>query len=119
MTLSGWPSGSLPGVVLRSLRRRPPRVCVLIDTSGSVSDAELGSAILEVAAITRAVGGRRDLVTAPSCHAAAQVAMALCRAEGIAMRGGGGTDLRAGFASTLRADPRPDVIVVLTDGQTP
>lgn len=49
-------SAGLPGVVLPSLRRRPPRVSVIIDTSGSVSDAELGSALREVAAISRAVG---------------------------------------------------------------
>jgi predicted metal-dependent peptidase len=112
-------SASLPGVVLPSLRRRPPRVCVVIDTSGSVSDEELGSAILEVAAIGRAVGGRRDLVTVLPCDAAARVAYPLCRAEGIPLVGGGGTDLRAGFAKALRTRPRPDVIVVLTDGQTP
>jgi hypothetical protein len=76
-------SASLPGVVLPSLRRRPPRVCVVIDTSGSVSDAELGSALLEVAAISRAVGGRRDLVSVVPCDAAARVAHPLCRAEGI------------------------------------
>jgi predicted metal-dependent peptidase len=112
-------SASLPGVVLPSLRRRPPRVCVIIDTSGSVSDAELGSAILEVAAISRAVGGRRDLVSVLSCDAAAGVAHPLCRAEGIPLLGGGGTDLREGFAKAQRSNPRPDVIVVLTDGQTP
>ncbi|HEY5855069.1 MAG TPA: hypothetical protein VIW24_13695, partial [Aldersonia sp.] len=33
--------------------------------------------------------------------------------------GGGGTDLRTGFAKALRARPRPDVLVVLTDGQSP
>ncbi|CAL9335867.1 hypothetical protein SUDANB70_00173 [Streptomyces sp. enrichment culture] len=54
-------SSSVPGAVLPSLRRTPPRVSVVIDTSGSVSDGELGSALLEVAAISRAVGGRRDL----------------------------------------------------------
>ncbi|GIG62674.1 hypothetical protein Lfu02_70460 [Longispora fulva] len=112
-------AASLPGVVLPSLRRRPPRVCVVIDTSGSVSDAELGSALLEVAAISRSVGGRRDLLSVLSCDAASHVADPLCRAEGIALLGGGGTDLRAGFATALRANPRPDVIVVLTDGQTP
>jgi predicted metal-dependent peptidase len=105
--------------VLPSLRRKPPRVCVVIDTSGSVSDAELGSAILEVAAIGRAVGGRRDLVTVLPCDAAARVAYPLCRAEGIPLLGGGGTDLRTGFAKALRTSPRPDAIVVLTDGQTP
>ncbi|MFC8259657.1 VWA-like domain-containing protein [Streptomyces sp. NPDC057291] len=112
-------SAGVPGAVLPSLRRRPPRVCVVIDTSGSVSDAELGSALLEVAAISRAVGGRRDLITVLPCDAAARIVHPLCRGEGIPLMGGGGTDLRTGFAKALRAQPRPDVIVVLTDGQTP
>lgn len=112
-------SASLPGVVLPGLRRRPPRVSVIIDTSGSVSDAELGSALLEVAAIARAVGGRRDLVSVVSCDAAARAVHPLCRAEGIPLLGGGGTDLRSGFTKVLRSRPQPDVIVVLTDGQTP
>ncbi|MFD3919391.1 VWA-like domain-containing protein [Streptomyces sp. NPDC058595] len=112
-------SAGLPGVVLPSLRRRPPRVAVIIDTSGSVSDDELGSALLEVAAISRAVGGRRDLVSVLPCDAAARLVHPLCRAAGIPLVGGGGTDLRAGFAKVLRTGPRPDVVVVLTDGQTP
>ncbi|MEU1010307.1 VWA-like domain-containing protein [Streptomyces sp. NPDC005890] len=112
-------SAGIPGVLLPSLRRTPPHVCVVIDTSGSVSDAELGSALLEVAAISRAVGGRRDLVSVVSCDAAAGVAVPLCRAENIELLGGGGTDLRSGFARALRSRPRPDVIVALTDGQTP
>ncbi|MFI6638722.1 VWA-like domain-containing protein [Streptomyces sp. NPDC050504] len=112
-------SASVPGAVLPSLRRRPPRVSVVIDTSGSVSDAELGSALLEVAAISRAVGGRRDLVNVLPCDAAARVVHPLCRAEGIPLVGGGGTDLRAGFERALRSPNRPDVIVALTDGQTP
>ncbi|GAB3802577.1 hypothetical protein GCM10027605_22540 [Micromonospora zhanjiangensis] len=74
-------SAGLPGVVLPALRRRPPRVCVVVDTSGSVSDAELGSALLEVAAIGRALGGRRDLVSVLSCDVAAGAARRLCRAE--------------------------------------
>ncbi|MER7758663.1 VWA-like domain-containing protein [Streptomyces sp. NPDC097619] len=112
-------SAAVPGAVLPGLRRTPPRVCVVIDTSGSVSDAELGSALLEVAAIVRAVGGRRDLVSVISCDAAAGIAVPLCRAESLELIGGGGTDLRSGFARALRARPRPDVIVALTDGQTP
>ncbi|WP_306323087.1 MULTISPECIES: VWA-like domain-containing protein [unclassified Streptomyces] len=112
-------SASLPRVVLPSLRRDPPRVCVVIDTSGSVSDAELGGALLEVAAIARAVGGRRDLVSVVSCDAAAGVAVPLCRAESLELVGGGGTDLRSGFAGAVRGARRPDVIVALTDGQTP
>lgn len=110
-------SAALRGVVLPSLRRTPPRVSVVIDTSGSVSDTELGSALLEVAAISRAVGRRRDLITVLSCDAATRVVHPLCRAEDIPLHGGGGTDLRTGFDRALRS--RPDVVVALTDGQTP
>lgn len=112
-------SAGVPGVILPSLRHQPPRVRLVIDTSGSVSDAELGSAILEVAAITRAVGGRRDLVSVVPCDAAAGMVHPLCRTEEIPLVGGGGTDLRTGFACAVRTHPRPDVIVILTDGQTP
>jgi len=63
--------------------------------------------------------GRRDLVSVLPCDAAARVVHPLCRAEEIPLIGGGGTDLRSGFARALRARPRPDVIVALTDGQTP
>jgi predicted metal-dependent peptidase len=115
----GRRSAALPGVVLPARRRHLPRIAVVVDTSASVSDEELGSALLEVAAIGRAVGGRRDLVSVISCDAAARVAHPLCRAEGIPLVGGGGTDLREGFATALAARPRPDVVVVLTDGQTP
>ena len=112
-------SASLPGIVLPSLRRRPPRVSVIVDTSGSVSDAELGSAILEIAGIARALGGRRDLVSVLSCDAAAHLTHPLCRGEQIPLVGGGGTNLRTGFVKVLRTNPVPDVIVALTDGQTP
>ncbi|MET8651339.1 vWA domain-containing protein [Nocardia aurea] len=112
-------SAGVPGAVLPSLRRTPPRVSVIIDTSGSVSDVELGSALLEVTAICRVVGLGRGQVTVLSCDAAARIAHPLCAAEGIPLIGGGGTDLRTGFAEALRAANRPDVVVVLTDGQTP
>ncbi|MEV0899064.1 VWA-like domain-containing protein [Actinoplanes sp. NPDC049802] len=112
-------SSSLPKVVLPSLRRNPPRVGVVIDTSGSVSDTELGSALLEVAAIVRAVGGRRDLVRVVACDATAHLSAPIRAAAGIELIGGGGTDLRTGFTRALSARPAPDVVVVLTDGQTP
>ncbi|MBL0886254.1 vWA domain-containing protein [Myceligenerans indicum] len=111
-------SSALAGVVLPSLRHRPPRVGVVVDTSLSVSDEELGSSMLEIAAITRTLGGRRDLVTVFSCDAAVHTVRSVCEAEGLSLVGGGGTDLRTGIAAAADRSPRPDVVVVLTDGQT-
>ncbi|WP_199551005.1 VWA-like domain-containing protein [Streptomyces sp. N35] len=112
-------SVSLPGIILPSLRRRPPRVSIVIDTSGSVSDAELGAALIEVAAVSQTLGGRRGLGRVGACGSAARLVRPPGRRGGVPLLGGGGTDLRAGFAKALRSLPRPDVIVALTDGQTP
>ncbi|MFD0560093.1 putative metal-dependent peptidase [Stackebrandtia endophytica] len=112
-------AAGVPKVVLPRLVRQPPKVCVVIDTSGSVSDTELGIALVEVAAISRAVGGRRGSVSVISCDAAAGVAAPLCQEEDIELIGGGGTDLRSGFARAMSSRPRPEVVVALTDGHTP
>ena len=107
------------GLVLPSLRRPVPSVAVVIDTSGSVSDVDLGSALTEVAAITRATGISGDHVAVYSCDAAVHTVQRVCRAEEIALVGGGGTDLRRGIHRAATRTPRPDVVVVLTDGDTP
>ena len=106
-------------VVLPSLRRPVPQVAVVVDTSGSVSDHDLGSALSEVAGISRAVGVQGNRVAVYSCDAAVHTVQRVCGAEEISLVGGGGTDLRKGIDRAVSASPRPDVIVVLTDGATP
>jgi predicted metal-dependent peptidase len=113
-------SGSIGGeVVLPSLRRPTPQVAVVIDTSGSVSDQDLGSALTEVAAITRATGVSGRNVAVYSCDAAVQTAQNVCQIEDLTLVGGGGTDLRKGIRTAMAGTPRPDVTVVFTDGLTP
>jgi predicted metal-dependent peptidase len=107
------------GLVLPGLRRPLPNVAVVIDTSGSVSDLDLGSALTEVAAITRATGISGDHVAVYSCDAAVHTVQRVCRSEDIALVGGGGTDLRRGLRTATARTPRPDVVVVFTDGLTP
>ena len=106
-------------VVLPSLRRPLPQVAVVVDTSGSVSDQDLGSALSEVAGISRAVGVHGNRITVYSCDAAVHTVQRVCGSQEIALAGGGGTDLRKGIDRAAAAAPRPDVIVVLTDGGTP
>lgn len=106
-------------VVLPSLRRPLPRVAVIVDTSGSVSDRELGSALSEVAEIAKAVGVGGNRVSVYSCDSAVHTVQTVCSSEEIALVGGGGTNMVRGIMRAATALPRPDVIVVLTDGYTP
>jgi predicted metal-dependent peptidase len=106
-------------VVLPSLRRPLPQVAVVVDTSGSVTDTDLGSALSEVAGISRAVGVAGNRICVYSCDAAVHTVQRICSTQEISLVGGGGTDLRRGISRAVTAAPRPDVIVVLTDGVTP
>lgn len=106
-------------VVVPSLRRPLPRVAVIVDTSGSVSDRELGSALSEVAQIAKAVGVGGNRVSVYSCDSAVHTVQTVCSSEEIALVGGGGTNMVRGIARASAASPPPDVIAVLTDGYTP
>ena len=106
-------------VVLPSLRRPLPQVAVVIDTSGSMSDAMLGEALGEVRGVVRALGVGRDSLHVIACDAQAYAAERVRDVARITLSGGGGTDMGAGLAAAAALRPRPDVIVVLTDGFTP
>jgi predicted metal-dependent peptidase len=112
-------SGALPAVVLPSLRRPAPEVAIVVDTSGSMSDDDLAAALAEVAGVLRGIGIRGNRVSVLSCDAAVTVTRRVAAAAEVELVGGGGTDMRVGIAAALALPHPPDVIVVLTDGETP
>jgi predicted metal-dependent peptidase len=93
-----------------------PRVAVVVDTSSSVSDKMLAHALAEIQGLLRQVGGQ---VVVLSVDADVHTAQRVQRVEQIRLVGGGGTDMRVGIEEAIKQRPRPDVIVVLTDGLTP
>lgn len=106
-----------PGILLPGQRRPVPRVALVVDTSASVDDALLARALGEVDGVLRALGG--SAVTVYAVDAAAQAVTTVRRAVDVRLGGGGGTDMRVGLAVAGDARPRPEVVVVLTDGDTP
>jgi predicted metal-dependent peptidase len=110
---------AVPDVVLPSLRQPLPRVALVIDTSGSMSDGMLGQALGEVGGVLKSLGvGRRDLRIV-ACDAEAYEAQSVSELGRVELAGGGGTDMRRGVEAATELRPQPQLVVVLTDGFTP
>ncbi len=108
-----------PSVVLPGTRRPLPSVAMVVDTSASVDDRLLGRALGEVEGALRSLGVHGQGVTVISCDAAVQTSGRVRRARDVRLGGGGGTDLRVGLSAATDLRPRPDLVVVFTDGYTP
>lgn len=104
--------------ILPSLRQPVPEVAIVVDTSGSVSDEMLSQALGAVAGVLRACGLRQG-VHVLAVDTRVQTCHRVFRPEQVRLAGGGGTDMATGIDAAARLRPRPQVVVVLTDGETP
>jgi len=106
-----------PDVVFPTMRRPVPSVVFVGDTSGSMSSVALALVRGVVEDVCQAVGAALSFIATDADAHGVQ------RAHGgrsIEMRGRGGTDMRVGIESALTdVRPRPDVIVVASDCETP
>jgi predicted metal-dependent peptidase len=98
-----------------------PRVACVVDTSGSISDRELMQSLAEVRAVLEAL---RIPVTIIPCDAVPYEAIRVFDGSDWlkvrqGLRGGGGTDMVAGLNAALALKPKPEAVIVLTDGHTP
>jgi predicted metal-dependent peptidase len=109
----------VPDVVLPSLRQPLPQVAMVLDTSESMSDQMLGQALAEVSGVLRGLGVGRRRLRIVCCDATAYEAQRVLNAREVRLLGGGNTDMGAGLEAASALKPRPDLIIVLTDGHTP
>ena len=110
-------------VIMPATRRPVPETAVVIDTSGSMytpgtkGASDLDVAVSEVQGVIRGLGGKD--VRVMSVDAMVHSMDKINRASKIEIRGGGGTDMRAGLKAAEKMRPRPDLCIILTDGYTP
>ncbi|TDE58843.1 VWA domain-containing protein [Nonomuraea mesophila] len=112
-------AGAHTGIVLPSMVRAVPDTVLVIDTSGSVTDDVLSRLLAEVAGIIEGVAGPDRRLRALCCDVRPHPVQVVRRASDIELVGGGGTDMGAGIAAAMALRPRPDLVIVLTDGETP
>lgn len=103
----------LPGMV-----QPVPNVAVIGDTSGSMGDNELRKIVLtELKGICRAIG--RGSLTFLDVDAEVYGIQRVQSERQVKLRGGGGTDMRVGIERACELRPKPSLIVVLSDFETP
>ena len=90
---------------------------IVLDTSGSMGGGLLQSALSEIDGILRSCGGHRATVL--SVDSKVQKHQSISSAQEVIVTGGGGTDMRIGIEAALECRPRPNIVIVLTDGYTP
>lgn len=95
-------------------------IAVVVDTSGSMGDVELGQAVGEVCGLLEQF---KMPVTIIPCDAQAYkpfiVKTPADRFKIRQLKGGGGTNMVVGIEAALQLRPKPDTILILTDGYTP
>lgn len=106
-------------LLMPSMVKPRPRSVVLVDTSCSVGPSMLGVLVDEVIALITAVGQSQPGVPVICCDTQAYPVQQVRDASQLTLTGGGGTDLRAGLAAAGSLRPRPDLILVVTDGDSP
>lgn len=102
--------GTRPGIRIKKLQR----ICMAIDTSGSVSERELSLVFSEIRHVWKA--GAEIVVV--ECDAAVQQSYRYSGKVPKAPKGGGGTDFNPVF-EWAKTQPKFDAVIYLTDGQAP
>ena len=96
-----------------------PRPGFLIDTSGSMQNAQLARAVAELGGLTRQLGYATEVVVA-CCDAAVHDVRKVFSGTQVRLYGGGGTDVGAGLQWFIdRKSALIDLLIVVTDCQTP
>jgi len=119
-TSDGIATGTVSRIVYPGTYSPDPFIALVRDTSGSMGGAELGDAANEIEGIARQCGVRGRQLRVLDVDAAVHEVRDYSGADSIAeVTGRGGTDMVTGIEAALELKPRPDLVIVVSDGYTP
>lgn len=108
---------STPQILLPAWAKPIVTIAGIIDTSGSMSKSLLHRAISEAQGVIRACSNTR--IKFLSVDAAVHSCKVVQDITKFDLIGGGGTDMVLGITTALELKPKPKIIIVFTDGETP
>lgn len=108
---------SIGGVIRPSRVALIPRICVIVDSSGSMSQKDLGYAL---GLIGKVLSGfrLRDGVQVMIGDTSVQSCEKVFDPKRLSIKGGGGTEMDRLIVEAAKLTPQPQLIVVATDGYT-
>jgi predicted metal-dependent peptidase len=112
-------ASSVPDVALPAMFAPKPRIAVVLDTSGSMSKQMVDDALNEVNGISKQLGATNDELTLIQVDAAVGSIKPWTDIRKVELTGRGGTDMRVGIQAAAEMRTSPNVVIVLTDGETP
>lgn len=93
-----------------------PRIGLVRDTSGSMDDSDMARSLAETRGILKEMGGEIiDIEVDCVVHGVKKIK----RVQDVKLQGGGGTDMGEGIRHAAGLKPRLDIVIVITDGETP
>jgi predicted metal-dependent peptidase len=108
---------AMPDIVFPGMRRPVPSVALVGDTSGSMSEKDLSLVRGVIQDVCEAVNAALTFI---ATDAAVHGVQRVTDGSAAEMRGRGGTDMCVGIQAAIDdVQPRPDVIIVATDCETP
>jgi predicted metal-dependent peptidase len=104
--------------LMPSYHQPRPRPGFLIDTSMSMNDTQLARAVAELAGLTRQLGYGAEVLVA-CCDVVVHEVQRVFSVARLELVGGGGTDVGVGIGWFVDQQPPVDVLVIVSDCQTP
>jgi predicted metal-dependent peptidase len=92
-------------------------VGIVVDTSGSMSQDQISQCVAEIGKALSCLGNKEVVVA--SCDSGVHSIQRITHKGQLALRGGGGTDMGVGIAKLEEVRPKINLMILLTDCETP